>query len=139
MVSFDGPFTTTMASSHYDVLIIGGGTAGIMTAAQLRRKDKDLRIAIIDPSQDPWYQPAWTLVAADVFNMKDTRRDEASVIPPGLDLIREHASAFEPEANTVRTQEGRAYTYGHLVVAPGIQMNIHYLPGLRDALATDKV
>jgi sulfide:quinone oxidoreductase len=128
-----------MATSHYDVLIIGGGTAGIMTAAQLRRKDKALRIAIIDPSKDHWYQPAWTLVAADTFNMKDTRRDEKSVVPEGVDLIAEHATTFEPEADTVHTTEGRAYTYGHLVVCPGVQMNIDDLPGLREALATDVV
>ena len=27
--------------SHYQVLIIGGGTAGIMVAAQLKRKQKN--------------------------------------------------------------------------------------------------
>lgn len=128
-----------MTLPHYDVLIIGGGTAGIMTAAQLRRKDKALRIAIIDPSKDHWYQPAWTLVAANAFNMKDTRRDEKSVVPAGVDLIAEHAATFEPDANTVRTKEGKAYTYGHLVVCPGIQMNIDDMPGLREALNTDFV
>ncbi|MBK9512691.1 MAG: NAD(P)/FAD-dependent oxidoreductase [Flavobacteriales bacterium] len=128
-----------MAQKHYDVLIIGGGTGGIMTAAQLRRKDKKLRVAIIDPAKDHWYQPAWTLVAADAFNMKDTRRDEKSLIPTGVDLIVEHAASFEPEQNTVRTSEGKAYTYGHLVVCPGIKLDIDALPGLREALATDKV
>lgn len=128
-----------MAQKHYDVLIIGGGTGGIMTAAQLRRKDKKLHVAIIDPAKDHWYQPAWTLVAADAFNMKDTRRDEKSLIPTGVDLIVEHAASFEPEQNTVRTSEGKAYTYGHLVVCPGIKLDIDALPGLREALATDKV
>ncbi len=128
-----------MATVHHDVLIIGGGTGGIMTAAQLRRKDKKLSIAVMDPAKDHWYQPAWTLVAAGAFDMKVTRRDEAGVIPPGVVHIKEHAAVFEPEANTVRTKEGNAYTYGHLVVAPGIQMNIDDLPGLREALATDKV
>lgn len=128
-----------MALPHYDVLIIGGGTAGIMTAAQLRRKKKDLKIGIIDPAKDHWYQPAWTLVAAGAYDMKATRRDEASLIPPGVDHIKEHAATFEPEANTVRTKEGNAYTYGHLIVASGIQMNIDDLPGLREALQTDVV
>lgn len=128
-----------MANKNYDVLIIGGGTAGIMTAAQLRRKQKELKVAIMDPAKDHWYQPAWTLVAAGTFDMKATRRDESSLIPPGVDHKKEHAATFEPEANTVRTKEGNAYTYGHLIVAPGVQMNIDDMPGLREALQTDFV
>ena len=128
-----------MANAHYDVLIIGGGTAGIMTAAQLHRKDRKLSIAILDPARDHWYQPAWTLVAAGTFAMKDTRRDEAAVVPEGVDLIREAAATFEPEANTVRTTNGKAYTYGHLVVCPGIKLDLDALPGLREALATEMV
>lgn len=128
-----------MANKHYNVLIIGGGTAGIMTAAQLMRKKKDLSIAIVDPTKDHWYQPAWTLVAADTYNMKDTRRDESSVIPPGVDHIKESATTFEPENNTVRTKEGNIHTYDHLIVCPGVQMNIDDMPGLREALKTDLV
>ncbi|MBV6404573.1 MAG: NAD(P)/FAD-dependent oxidoreductase [Flavobacteriales bacterium] len=128
-----------MAQAHYDVLIIGGGTAGIMTAAQLHRKARKLRIAILDPARDHWYQPAWTLVAAGAFRMQDTRRDEAAVVPDGVDLVREAASRFEPEANTVHTANGRAYTYDHLVVCPGIKLDIDAMPGLREALATDRV
>jgi sulfide:quinone oxidoreductase len=128
-----------MANKHYDVLIIGGGTGGIMTAAQLHRKQKGLMIAIMDPAKDHWYQPAWTLVAAGTFDMKATRRDEASLIPPGVDHIKEHAATFEPDANTVHTKEGKAYSYGHLVVCPGIKLDIDALPGLREALETDSV
>ena len=48
---------------HYQILIIGGGTGGIMTAAQLQKKSKTkLDIAIIEPSKTHAYQPAWTLV-----------------------------------------------------------------------------
>ena len=38
--------------THFQVLIVGGGTAGISTAAQLQRKKNDLQIAIIDPSDN---------------------------------------------------------------------------------------
>lgn len=37
-------------STHYQVVIVGGGTGGIMTAAQLRRKNRKLRIALIEPN-----------------------------------------------------------------------------------------
>lgn len=43
-------------SMHYQVLIIGGGTAGIMTAAQLLKKNKSISIAIIEPADTHYYQ-----------------------------------------------------------------------------------
>lgn len=128
-----------MSSVHYDVLIIGGGTGGIMTAAQLRRKDKSLRIAIVEPSKDHWYQPAWTLVGAGTFSMKATRRDERDQIPEGVDWLQDAATTFEPEKSKLNTRSGRSYTYGHLVVSPGIKLDIDALPGLREALETDSV
>ncbi|HHB51745.1 MAG TPA: NAD(P)/FAD-dependent oxidoreductase, partial [Saprospiraceae bacterium] len=34
--------------NHHQVLIIGGGTAGIMVAAQLKKKNPKVDIALID-------------------------------------------------------------------------------------------
>ena len=59
-------------SSKHQVIIVGGGNAGISVAAQLLRKDKRLDIAIIEPSEKHYYQPAWTLVGAGVFNILKT-------------------------------------------------------------------
>tara|TARA_B110000971_G_C19979394_1_gene486602 strand:- start:1329 stop:1481 length:153 start_codon:yes stop_codon:yes gene_type:complete len=47
---------------QHQIVIIGGGTAGIMTATQLLKKNDSLDIAIIDPAETHYYQPAWTLV-----------------------------------------------------------------------------
>ena len=51
---------------HHQIVIIGGGTAGITVAASLRNHDHDdaLDIAIIEPSKDHYYQPAFTLVGS---------------------------------------------------------------------------
>ena len=35
-------------SSHYQVLVIGAGTAGLMVASQLHKKSPNTKIAIID-------------------------------------------------------------------------------------------
>jgi len=67
----------TTHKSHYQVLIAGGGNGGISTAAQLLRKQSNLDIAIIEPSEKHYYQPAWTLVGGGDFDVNDTVRNEA--------------------------------------------------------------
>ena len=49
-----------MTYKEHEIVIIGGGTAGITVAAQLLLKDKSLDIAIIDPADEHYYQAAWT-------------------------------------------------------------------------------
>ena len=45
---------------------MGGGAAGITTAAQLLKQDSRLNIAIVEPSEKHYYQPGWTLVAGGI-------------------------------------------------------------------------
>ena len=119
--------------SHYQVLIIGGGTAGIMTAAQLLNKNKKLDIAIIDPSETHYYQPAWTLVGAGTYDFKKTAKPMADVMPSGVDWIKDKAKAFQPEQNTVSTESSGDITYDFLVVAPGLVMEPSMIKGLPEA------
>ena len=125
--------------AHFQVLIVGGGNAGISTAAQLLRVKKDLHIAIIEPSEKHYYQPAWTLVGAGVFDIKKTIRNEESVIPPHVKWIKEAAASFDPQKNTVITAEGNSYTYDYLVVAPGIQLNWSDVKGLTETIGKNAV
>ena len=87
--------------SHYQILIIGGGTAGIMTAGQLLRKNRKLDIAILEPSETHYYQPAWTLVGAGTYDFNKTKKPMVEVMPSGVDWIKDKAAGFEPEKNWV--------------------------------------
>ncbi|MBK9541697.1 MAG: NAD(P)/FAD-dependent oxidoreductase [Bacteroidetes bacterium] len=125
--------------NQFNIVIVGGGTGGIMTAAQLKRKNKNLSIAILEPRTEHYYQPAWTLVGAGTFNFNSTRRDEAKMIPAGVEWIKDFATTFDPEKNIVNTRNSGPITYDYLVLSPGIQNDIDALPGLREALETDFV
>lgn len=120
--------------NHHQVLIIGGGTAGIMVAAQLLKKHNAMDIAIIEPATTHYYQPAWTLVGAGTFDFKKTARPMSSVMPKGVTWMKEYATGFKPESNTVTTGTGE-YTYDVLVVAPGLVMAPELIEGLPEALA----
>ena len=120
--------------THYQVLIIGGGTAGIMVASQLKRKNPSIQIGLIEPSDKHYYQPAWTLVGANTYKFKDTVRPMASLIPKGVDWIKEYADAFKPEQNSVVTKNGTELTYDYLVVVPGLKIAPELVEGLPEAM-----
>lgn len=124
---------------HHQIAIIGGGNAGISVAAQLLLKNRKLDIAIIDPAEKHYYQPAWTLVGSGVFNIQDTERNEADVIPNGAKWIKQKVTAFQPEQNAVALGDGSTLTYDYLVVAPGIQLNWSEIKGLKENLGKNNV
>ena len=119
---------------HHQVLIVGGGAAGITVAARLKKARPALDIAILEPSSDHYYQPGWTLVGGGVFSLEQTRRNEASLIPAGVTWIRESAAGFTPESNSVSTSAGQTLTYDALVVATGMKLNWEAIKGLPEAL-----
>ena len=124
--------------AHHQILIIGGGNAGISTAAQLLRKNNQLDIAIVDPADKHYYQPAWTLVGGGAFDIQKTVRSEASVMPKGVTWIKQKALAFAPEQNRVDLDNG-SVTYDYLIVAPGIQLNWNAIKGLPETIGKNNV
>lgn len=120
---------------HFQILIIGGGTAGIMTAAQLKNKRPDVSVAIIEPSEKHYYQAAFTLVGAGTYKMENTIRQEASLIPSGVEWIKDKAMILRPEQNKVETEKNGSIGYDYLIVAPGLVYDLSLIPGLEEALA----
>lgn len=122
------------------VLIIGGGTAGITVAASLRRRGPaNIDVTIVEPSDVHYYQPAFTLVGAGVYDLARTRRSEDSLIPPGVRRIKAGAAAFDPAANTVRLTNGETLDYDYLVVATGVKLDWGKVEGLADTLGKNGV
>ncbi|PIE87013.1 MAG: pyridine nucleotide-disulfide oxidoreductase [Bacteroidetes bacterium] len=115
------------------ILIIGGGTGGIMTAAQLLRKG-NVKVTVLEPAEYHYYQPAWTLVGANTYDFEKTKRTMASVMPDGVNWIKEYAESFEPENNTVITKNGTRIEYDFLVLSPGIKIDNSLVKGLEEAI-----
>lgn len=126
-------------SEHHEVLIVGGGTAGITVAARLCALPAPPRVAIIEPSTKHYYQPIWTLVGGGVFPREVSEREEADYIPAPATWIRDAVATFQPEASAVTTRSGATYTYDVLVVAPGIQLDWNKVEGLEEALGKEGV
>ncbi|OKH24376.1 pyridine nucleotide-disulfide oxidoreductase [Chroogloeocystis siderophila 5.2 s.c.1] len=131
--------TTALPVKHHQIVIVGGGAAGITVAAQLLKRDRALDVAIIEPSDKHYYQPGWTLVGGGIAPISKFIRDEKAVIPKGATWIQNRVAKLEPDRNIVITQEGNEIEYDYLVVCPGIQIDWHLIKGLKEALGKNGV
>jgi sulfide:quinone oxidoreductase len=126
-------------NTKHTVVVIGGGAAGIATAASLLRRKPGLDIAIVEPSETHAYQPGWTMVGGGVFDVATTMRATATVIPKGAQWVRQAAASFQPDINQVTLSDGSTLTYDALVVAPGIRLAWEKIAGLEEALGRNGV
>ena len=124
---------------HYTIIIVGDGNAGISVASRILKKRIELDLAIIDPSENHYYQPAWTLVGGGTFDINKTIKSESSVIPEGATWIKDAVESFQPDQNQLTTKNGNTYSYDYLIVALGIQLNWNWVKGLPGTLGKNNV
>lgn len=125
--------------NHFQILIVGGGNAGISSAAKLLLKNKNLNIGIIDPSEKHYYQPAWTLVGAGVFDIKKTIKNQKNFIPEKATWIKDAVDVLDPQNNTVICTSGKKFSYDVMILCPGIQLDWDKIKGLKDTLGKNNV
>ncbi len=128
-----------IADATHEVVIIGGGAAGVAVASSLKARDPDLDIAIIDPADVHYYQPGWTFVGAGIFDSEVTAKTMASLIPSGVRWIKAGVAAFEPDKKAVILDGCRVVKYRALVVAAGLKLNWAGIEGLTETLGRNGV
>ncbi|MGW4498792.1 FAD-dependent oxidoreductase [Micromonospora sp. NPDC004336] len=123
---------------HHQVVIVGGGTAGISVAARLRRRGVS-DVALVEPSAQHYYQPLWTLVGGGLATAGETVRPQRKLIPRGVSWIRDRAVGVDPDDRTVTLGGGDTVAYDQLVMAPGLQLDFDAVPGLAESVGRDGV
>ncbi|QJI39030.1 NAD(P)/FAD-dependent oxidoreductase [Pseudomonas sp. ADAK13] len=117
-----------------DIVVIGGGSAGIGLLASLLKRDPHLNIILIEPSDQHYYQPAWTLVGGGAYDVTKTVRPMADVLPNGVTWIQAAVSELLPEEHTLVLDSGQRVTWKNLIVCPGLRLAWEKIEGLPETL-----
>ncbi|CAG9761849.1 unnamed protein product [Ceutorhynchus assimilis] len=131
------PFSSTkiLNETHScKVLVVGGGTGGLALTAKLSRTLNKSNLILLEPSNDHYYQPLFTLVGGGIEKMKDTRKYEEDLVPKNCTWLKDKAVDFNLKKNTVNTALGDKIEYDYLIVATGIIPRYELIPGLVESL-----
>ncbi|MFP8967360.1 TIGR01244 family sulfur transferase [Pokkaliibacter sp. CJK22405] len=126
--------TFTAPARKHDVVIIGGGAAGLAVASSLLKRQGDLDIAIIEPRDTHYYQPGWTMVGGGIFTPQETGKPMADVMPEQSTWYRSEVSGMMPDQQSVMLKDGTVLAYRTLVVAAGLSLNWEGIQGLKETL-----
>lgn len=87
-----------------------------------------------------YYQPLWTLVGAGIKDLPSTARDMSSVMPKGVDWIKDYCTEVGPKNNSIRLAGAAgSIKYEYLIVAAGLNIDWNKIEGLTEALETPGV
>ncbi|MCD6212794.1 MAG: FAD-dependent oxidoreductase, partial [Sulfurovum sp.] len=134
MLMGSGVATEANASSSAvkaKILIVGGGLAGMSTAARFTNSLDNPDITVIEPGElATSYQPGQTLVGAGIWEKEAVMYKTEDFIPSGVTVIKEKAVEFDPENNTVKTSGGKTLKYDYMVIAAGLKLDYARIQGL---------
>ncbi|WP_428737245.1 NAD(P)/FAD-dependent oxidoreductase [Sulfurimonas sp.] len=127
-----GEATTVEASSSAEgkIVIVGGGSGGIMAMARLHSALSNPNITLIAPNEKHLYQPGQVFMAAGEYTFEDIVKDNKDFIPDDVEWIKDEVKTFDPDNNKVITRAGQEVSYDYLVVATGLQYHYEWIDGL---------
>ncbi|WP_210438502.1 NAD(P)/FAD-dependent oxidoreductase [Nocardioides xinjiangensis] len=121
-------------AAHHDVVVVGGGNAGISLAARLLR-DGVRDVAVIESRSVHRYRPLLNYVGGGETTMSALERPAERVLPDGCTAVRDEVVSVDPGGPSVLTASGRRIGATTLVVCPGLDEDWDATPGLREAYA----
>lgn len=116
------------------LLILGGGTAGTITANKLhKRLDRtEWDITVIDRDDKHDYQPGYLFIPFGIYQPEEVTKSRRKYLDDDIPLVYAEIDRVDAEAKNVTLVDGRVLPYDQLVIATGVTPRPDQTPGMDD-------
>ena len=116
------------------LLILGGGTAGTITANKLRKKlpKAEWDITVVDRDDKHDYQPGYLFIPFGIYQPDEVTKSRRKYLSDDIPLVYAEIDRVDAEAKTVSLVDGRVLPYDQLVIASGVTPRPDQTPGMDD-------
>ena len=117
-----------------EVVIIGGGTGGAVTANILARKvGSKANITVLTAKDSVFYEPDNLFRLFDTQTMKSQFKSVRKIVNKKVKVVQEVITKVDPETRTIYTESNITYGYDYLVIAAGAIYDFDRIPGYKEA------
>lgn len=104
------------------LLILGGGTAGTITANKLRRtlSVTDWEITVVDADDNHRYQPGYLFLPFGTYKPSQITKSRRKNLRKDVPLVYGEIDRVEADENAVLLTDGRRLDYDVLIIATGV-------------------
>ena len=116
-------------SRKTDVLIIGGGPAGIQASRMLKLKNPEWDVTVLRPEPYSMVYCAIPYALEGLFSADKTFKKDDLLTEVGTNLLRLKAVRVDPEQHQVDLEDGSTISYGKLFICTGATPILLPVPG----------
>jgi sulfide:quinone oxidoreductase len=118
--------------SKKQIVILGGGTGGTMTANRLRRRfgPHEAEIHVLDRDDSHVYQPGLLFVPFGLASLDEIVRPRRRQLRDGIDFRQAEVASVDLDREEIELLDGDVLPYDVLVVASGVRLQPEETEGL---------
>src|SRR3990167_958148 len=110
------------------IVVLGGGSGGIVCANELRKKlSKDHRVILIDKDEEHTFYPSLLWLIFGLRKPEQIKRSLRVLTKRGIEFIQGEVSEISTEKKSI-SLDGQNINYDYLVISLGAELNTKAFP-----------
>ena len=122
-----------MSQTKSKVIILGGGTGGVIVANLLGRKaKKQAEITLVSKQENVFYEADLPYRIFDKKSLKSQYKPVRKVVNKNVNVLLEEVTGLDLENKSVSLKSGKNISYDYLVIATGAHYDYDSVPGFKE-------